>query len=92
MENPSPLEVERTRAGDLLELCTKPTERGTIGRSIKLITNHYKIKISPVVWYIYDVYIKKSGSEDGRKISDKTLARLVKLVITKLIKISLNLY
>ncbi len=78
------------------EFVAKPKERGTLGRTIKLRTNHYAIGISKSFnVYQYDVEIKKKfpdkRDDEEKLIKNKTLLREMFLILTnKILKDDYN--
>jgi hypothetical protein len=46
----------------------KPRERGTLGRLIKLLANHYPISIKPFKVYQYDVDFVKKFLENNKQV------------------------
>ena len=53
-------------------LVKKPTQRGTLGRVIKLTTNHYRLNVKPFTVYQYDVSLERIGDENNprREVDD----------------------
>jgi hypothetical protein len=50
------------------EFPAKPTQRGTLGRPIRLRTNHFNIKLNkPFTVHQYDVDVTKLFGKEGEK-------------------------
>lgn len=59
-----------------MNLAKKPAERGTLGRNIKLVANHYKIGIKPFQVSQYDLSLERltaSGEIDPKRDRDRDL-------------------
>ena len=70
------------------EFVAKPKERGTLGRSIVLSTNHYMVGLTKTFSvYQYDIDIKKKtpdkNNDDDKLIKNKSLMREMFLILTK---------
>lgn len=61
-------------------LVKKPAQRGTIGRKINVVTNHYKVDIKPITVQHYDLTVLRAGAtnedkERDRELKDKEFVR-----------------
>ena len=61
-----------------IQFAKKPSQRGTLGRKIRLSSNHYMIKINaqryPVI-HTYDVSIERSNQKSSFKRNEKRLIK-----------------
>lgn len=55
------------------QLVKKPAERGTLGRPIRLCTNHYRMKIPPMIVYQYDVSLIEKSDFNKEEARLKTI-------------------
>jgi hypothetical protein len=61
------------------KLVKKPKDRGSLGRPIKLHTNHYRVNVKPFTVYQYDLTMKKKNpTERDRGKEEVTIKRILK--------------
>lgn len=56
-----------------MSLIPKPKQRGTIGRPIRLVTNHYKLKLGKLSVVQYDVSIARISDDPKKSEKDRDL-------------------